>query len=243
MRVTIEIRRPVLGRPVAIVLALVLLAAPAIALASHQFSDVPSSHLFHYDVDAIRDAGVTGGCGGGKFCPGAFVTRGQMAAFLNRLGALAPDKEPVVNADRLDGHHANGLVRVAQGSTSTASSNLSTSEISYGSVTISVPADGFVLVTATPTVSGASCTSGCQFFHRIRHVQTDALSLSAWQSAGAAPTIVGSAAMTWVFPVTAGEHTFESRLHRQNGTGTLNALRNALTAMYTPFGSTGGSTP
>jgi hypothetical protein len=158
-------------------LALALLITPAIALAAHQFSDVPNSNPFHNDIAALVNSGVTAGCGGGNYCPKSDVTREQMAAFLNRLGALAPDKTPVVNADRVDGHHANGLVRVAQGSTSTASSNLSPSEVSYGSVTISVPADGFVLVTATPTVSGTACTIGCAFFHRIRHVQSDALSL------------------------------------------------------------------
>jgi len=80
------------------VIATVLLAAPVAVLASHQFSDVPNSHPFHYDIDAVADAGVTGGCGGGNYCPSSYVTRGQMAAFLNRLGALAPDKTPVANA-------------------------------------------------------------------------------------------------------------------------------------------------
>jgi hypothetical protein len=28
---------------------------------------------------------VTGGCGGGNYCPNASVTRGQMAAFMHRL--------------------------------------------------------------------------------------------------------------------------------------------------------------
>jgi hypothetical protein len=44
------------------------------------------------------DSKVTSGCGGGNYCPTANVTREQMAAFLNRLGALGPGKTPVVNA-------------------------------------------------------------------------------------------------------------------------------------------------
>ena len=32
----------------------------------------------------LAAAGVTGGCATGRFCPGAAVTRGQMAAFLHR---------------------------------------------------------------------------------------------------------------------------------------------------------------
>jgi hypothetical protein len=78
--------------------ATILLAAPVAVLASHQFADVPDSHPFHNDIDAIADAGVTGGCGGGNYCPSSNVTRGQMAAFLNRLGALGPGKTPVANA-------------------------------------------------------------------------------------------------------------------------------------------------
>ena len=55
------------------------------------------------NIDAIRDAGVTTGCALNLYCPKDFVTREQMAAFLNRLGALQAGKTPVVNADKLDG--------------------------------------------------------------------------------------------------------------------------------------------
>lgn len=79
-----------------------------------QFSDVPASHPFRADIDALVSSGVTSGCGGGKFCPSQSVTRGQMAAFLNRLGALAPDKDPVVNADRVDGIDSSGFARGAR---------------------------------------------------------------------------------------------------------------------------------
>ena len=36
------------------------------------------------DIAWLQMAGVTNGCGGGNYCPDAFVTRGQMAAFLVR---------------------------------------------------------------------------------------------------------------------------------------------------------------
>jgi hypothetical protein len=81
-----------------------VVAFPLGVIASHQFSDVPDSNTYHADIDALADAGVTTGCGDGTtFCPSAFVTREQMAAFMNRLGALAAGKNPVVNADKLDG--------------------------------------------------------------------------------------------------------------------------------------------
>lgn len=85
-------------------LALAVMLPAGAVLASHQFSDVPTSYQFHNSIDAIADAGITTGCGGGRFCPNGLVTRGQMAAFLNRLGALSPGSAPKANALRLNGH-------------------------------------------------------------------------------------------------------------------------------------------
>jgi hypothetical protein len=36
------------------------------------------------DINRIAQAGITGGCGLGRYCPSMVVTRGQMAAFLHR---------------------------------------------------------------------------------------------------------------------------------------------------------------
>jgi hypothetical protein len=95
------VRFPRFKRPRKAVLAVMITAAlafPLGVLASHQYSDVPDSNPFHADITAITNAGVTTGCGSGKYCPSAFVTREQMAAFMNRLGALGAGKPPVVNA-------------------------------------------------------------------------------------------------------------------------------------------------
>ena len=100
-------RRPL----AAVALMLALIAFPLGALASHQFSDVPDSNPFHVDIDALVDSGVTSGCGGGNYCPSAFVTREQMAAFLNRLGALQVGKTPVVNATKVDGLDSSQFAR------------------------------------------------------------------------------------------------------------------------------------
>lgn len=51
---------------------------------SPTFADVPPSHPFYGYIEAVAAAGITGGCGGGNFCPDATVTRGQMAVFLSR---------------------------------------------------------------------------------------------------------------------------------------------------------------
>lgn len=49
---------------------------------SATFTDVPVGAPQHRFVEALVAAGITGGCGGGNYCPNDPVTRGQMAVFL-----------------------------------------------------------------------------------------------------------------------------------------------------------------
>jgi hypothetical protein len=46
------------------------------------FADVPCPSLFADWIEALAAEGITGGCGGGNYCPGDAVRRDQMAAFL-----------------------------------------------------------------------------------------------------------------------------------------------------------------
>ena len=46
------------------------------------FFDVPAADPFAPWIEELASLGVTGGCGGGNFCPGSSVTRAQMAVFL-----------------------------------------------------------------------------------------------------------------------------------------------------------------
>ncbi len=46
------------------------------------FPDVARSLLFYKFIENLFHNGVTGGCGGGNYCPGSSVTRAQMAVFL-----------------------------------------------------------------------------------------------------------------------------------------------------------------
>ena len=55
------------------------------------FADVPASSWAYGYIHAIRDAGITTGCGNNNYCPSNFVTRDQMAAFLIR--AIEGDPE------------------------------------------------------------------------------------------------------------------------------------------------------
>ena len=63
-----------------------LQVSPAPAIAT--FLDVPTNHPFFQFVEALAASGITGGCGGGKYCPDSPVTRGQMAVFLAKALGL-----------------------------------------------------------------------------------------------------------------------------------------------------------
>src|SRR5689334_7228735 len=46
------------------------------------FPDVPKDQQFYKFIENVFHNGITGGCGGGNYCPDTSVTRGQMAVFL-----------------------------------------------------------------------------------------------------------------------------------------------------------------
>lgn len=46
------------------------------------FADVPVGDPFAPWIEQLAAEGITGGCGGGNYCPATPVTRGQMAVFL-----------------------------------------------------------------------------------------------------------------------------------------------------------------
>jgi hypothetical protein len=56
--------------------------------ATATFADVPSSHPLFQFIEALASSGITGGCGGGNYCPDNPLTRGQMAVFLAKALGL-----------------------------------------------------------------------------------------------------------------------------------------------------------
>src|SRR5690606_30711059 len=70
--------------------------------ASHQFRDVPDDHVFHEDIEWLRDTGLTRGCNpplNDRFCPDDPVTRGQMAAFMRRFAERLTEIVGTVEGD------------------------------------------------------------------------------------------------------------------------------------------------
>lgn len=104
--VSIRIPRRWLRSAVVLVLIGAVLA-PVAVVASHQFTDVPDSSIFHNDIAWLADNGVTQGCNppaNDMFCPADNVTREQMAAFMNRLAT-----SQIVDAGSLNGQTADDL--------------------------------------------------------------------------------------------------------------------------------------
>jgi hypothetical protein len=60
---------------------------PAPTAPSSSFSDTAGSP-FIGDIEWLVGAGITNGCGWGRFCPAEAVTRAQMASFIARADAL-----------------------------------------------------------------------------------------------------------------------------------------------------------
>ena len=233
----------------AVALALGLIMPFGIVLASHTFSDVPTTYPFHADIAAVAAAGVASGCDADRYCPNTYVTRGQMAAFLNRLGALGPGKSPVVNADELDGRDGDDLTRVAAMRTTETSSGLpaSPSYLFYGtSLSITAPSDGYVVLTGDVSVinsGGSPCTANCTVGLWLGHAGDETAygyTETTINPVGASRASLGFSVLV---PVSAGEQFFDLRLNRLHGTtGTINGWYGSLAAVFSPFGPTGGVT-
>jgi ELWxxDGT repeat protein len=63
------------------------------------FRDVPTDFWAWRFVESLAASGVSGGCGDGDFCPGAFVNRAQMAVFVLTARGTAP---PPATGTRFD---------------------------------------------------------------------------------------------------------------------------------------------
>lgn len=145
-----------------------------------------------------------------------------------------------LNADKIDGKHANQLVRTARMATG-ATTAITTSDGTYGTaLSITAPAAGFVIVNADVTFIESGCTTNCYAWARVRHIQTG--STSTYSEASLYQEQFAQVGPSYVFSVSAGVNTFDIRLARASGDGTLSGWWGQMNALYVPFGSTGSGT-
>jgi hypothetical protein len=220
-------------------LVALMLALPVVVSASHQFTDVPTGHTFHAAIDRVYDARLTTGCTATRFCPGANVTRGQMAAFLNRgLGRGAVDVGGTGLADDW-ATFDNGVLAAV--------------DLLHGGAP---GGTGFVLVTASASayttlagvcpcelalwvVNGDTAQESAGSFQVITDVPAPPDSeLTEWRE--------GTASVSYLFTVQSGVTNtyFLAGLIRPTTppTGDVAGAEWNLTAVYVPFGATGGNT-
>lgn len=141
-------------------LALAAIAIPMGAGASHGFTDIPDTNVFHADIDWLADFGVTKGCNppaNTEFCPTDAVTRETMAAFLRRLSenqivdaktALTAEEADVAdiaiaaqaaeNAQTVDGYDSSELITVFAAQDGTVRTNI-TSNTALGTLEVDAP--------------------------------------------------------------------------------------------------------
>lgn len=228
MRITVEISQP---RPrawsrrrwLAGLIALTLLV-PTAALASHNFTDVPSDHTFHGDIADAYAARLTAGCSPTTFCPDASVTRGQMTAFLNRgLGRLA---------------HAGLSGTLSSGTPTT----LGTVTIKAGNVT-----GGQALVFVSASVNAYTSAAGCPCEIRLDLHNAGGADVSPYVvadlpaiPAGDNDTDVIVSIQGYAVVPTGIAQTFSVQATRTLGTATLLPY-GSLDAQYFPFDSQGNA--
>jgi hypothetical protein len=76
------------------------------ATTSAPFNDI-AGHPFAADIDWLRQAEITSGCGDGRFCPDSLVTREQMASFLVRAFHLPASTTDAFADDEWSMHQAS----------------------------------------------------------------------------------------------------------------------------------------
>jgi hypothetical protein len=239
--------------PAALALALLLVALPASLLATDRFPDVPTDYTHHDDINQIAAAGITIGFPDGTYQPEAPVTRGQMASFLARTAGLG-GRVPVAHATTLDGKSANEFARVSSafGVASWPEGTGGTSTMPLASVTLDIPAPGYVLLLASGQAS-TGAASGCPCYVGIALGTPEDPGIVLGKtlrddSVDDGVIEIISLAETRLLPVQgSGPQTFTARGGRilvdatGRGQGAL-SISATLTALYIPFGPNGGAT-
>ncbi|HEU5244123.1 MAG TPA: hypothetical protein VFU33_06960 [Gaiellaceae bacterium] len=145
------------------------------------------------------------------------------------------------NANTVGGYAPNGLTRVAYTNTSNSVSDTDGVK-TIATVTLTAPSAGFVVVHADVDTQGASSTVGAMVVNVADETSGDA----SWfhdilvLNSGTGDGYTGDGSASAVFQVAAGVNTFDVN-GWVLGTGTAPTYIDA-TAMFSPFGSTGGST-
>lgn len=158
------------SRSIKVALVTVVLAVgsvPLAVMAAHNFTDVPDNHVFHSDIAWLAEADVTRGCNppaNTLFCPEDNVTRGQMAAFLNRLAHnRVVDAATAETAGHADTADTAGDADTLDGLDSTAFDTFVVAGAYEGSVDVTEPATLASVEFAVPVDATMALTGTASF--------------------------------------------------------------------------------
>jgi hypothetical protein len=241
--------------------------APIAVSASHQFTDVPTTHIFHDNIGWLADNDVTKGCNpptNDRYCPDDNVTRGQMAAFMQRLSegkivdaATAEEADHAATADSattaataatagdsdtVDGLDANELTRVAyEVATFSAFTGDGATNGDILSTSITAPVDGFLIISASSDVffySTDSGTLGCGL--ELDGATVASATRQIELNGGTAVNQEEDCDTETVVPVMAGDHTvaFVTRFTPASG---VVFDESTLWALFVPFDGAGNT--
>ena len=150
--------RKIPARTLLLLAAFALFIVPVVTLAAGGFTDVDDDNVFVADIQWMKDNGITKGCNpptNDKFCPDKPVTRQQMSAFMHRLATSnVVDAATAVDADMLDGKDAADIAPIAVAQVDqTLGGTTITEPTTINSVSITVPANGVLIITGSAIAS------------------------------------------------------------------------------------------
>jgi hypothetical protein len=208
-----------------IIAGLLIASLPAVVVATDVFTDVGDGNQFHDNINNIAGAGVTQGspAGSDTYAPANVVTRGQMAAFLNRNGTRAA-------------YSGNGADTPLA---ATVATELGSLDITPGSA--AADTTNFVKADASFTVACTAATDGtCTVLVWL----TDGTNLSRLATLTIAEGESENGSLTWAVeaPVTTPGTATTISLIAEMATDDSGSAAGEATAISVPYGADGGNT-
>jgi hypothetical protein len=211
----------------AFVAGTIVALGPAVAVANHIFSDVPTGHAFHNDIERVYDARITAGCSPTTYCPETNVTRGQMAAFLSRTGG---------RVDYDDGTATNVTTQ-----TVLATVTIRPGNVPGGTAFVKLDASAYAYTGTANETGCVPCQVGIWIDRQDNDDQSH-YSIFQLHNLSGAVGEVGSGSLSFVVQVETGSDvTFDLYVARQAGSGAITAV-GSIAATYYPFGAIGTDT-
>jgi hypothetical protein len=234
----------------------VVVLIPVTAVASHQFTDVPNSNIFHNDIAWLADNGITKGCNppaNTMYCPEANVSRQQMAAFMHRLAVNkvvdaktavtaghATSADTAADSNLLDGMDVDDL----KTKTFAASTDINPGNGLLGpsgtpgqilTLPFNVPVAGSIVVTHSTSFLRLHADTGTTTGTTLSAVCDTNSSLSSAFSSVETDHPFDSAAGTFAYQVAAGSHTL--RLCGEYSLADVSVIHAQLSAVFEPGGT------